>query len=105
MAGMLTRRPDGIFEGPIGKTVRVDVRSKDPVRTVEIFYAGEVDGEAPFEFEIKSGRHKLLVVALGSDSDQKVNVVEIANDEEHHLRFFFWSTSHFSTTLTIEGVA
>ena len=104
MQGTLTRRDDGIFEGKIGEKVEVDVRSDESVKTVRIFYAGEDDGSAPFEFVIKEGVNKLLVVALGAGSNQKVNVVELLDGNEHHLRFFFWSTMNFSATLTVEGV-
>ena len=104
MACKLTRQADGSFQGKTGAKVQVDVRSDSAASAVRIAYAGEQDGEPPFEFKIKSGRNKLLVVALGVKNDQLMRVVEVDGANDCHLRNFFWSSTHFHTTLDIEGV-
>jgi hypothetical protein len=104
MPCVLRRRDDGVFEGPTGKKVRVDVVSAQPAATVRLIYAGEQDGEAPFEFKIKPGAQKLLIVALGVTNDQVMHVVEVSGNQNCPLRKFFWSSTHFHTMLDIEGV-
>ena len=103
MACSLTRLEDGSFRGKNGATVRVDIRSQDPASTVRIIYAGEEDGEAPFEFTIKPGKTKLLIAALGVENNQRMSVVELDGASECALKTFFWSSTHFHTTLDIEG--
>lgn len=103
MACKLTRQADGSFQGETGANVQVDVRSNQPASTVRIIYAGDQDGDAPFEFTIKSGKNKLLIVAVGVTNDQKMRVVEVDGQNECHLRNFFWSSTHFHTALDIEG--
>jgi uncharacterized OsmC-like protein len=104
MACSLKRRQsDGVFVGTAGRKVRVDVQSEQPAELVQLIYAGEVDGAPPFEFTIKKGQQKLLIVAVGVDSDQRMKIVELSGDEVCPLRNFFWSTTHFHTTLDIEG--
>jgi hypothetical protein len=97
------RKSDGVFVGTTGSKVRVDLQSEQPATLVQMIYAGEIDGTAPFEFTIQKGRQKLLIVAAGVDSDQRMKIVELAGTEVCHLRNFFWSTAHFHTTLDIEG--
>jgi hypothetical protein len=104
MACKLTREEDGSFTGRNGQTVQVDVRSEDTASTVRIIYAGEDDGDAPFEFTIKPGRNKLLVAALGVDDNQRMRVVELDGDTVCPLKTFFWSTTNFHTTLDINGI-
>jgi hypothetical protein len=103
MACTLIRQDDGTFAGKRGRTVRVDVQSDRPASVVRISYAGEQDGTAPFEFTVKPGRQKLLITALGVDNDQRMKVVEIAAGQPCHLKNFFWSATHFHTTLDIVG--
>lgn len=104
MACKLTRQPDGSFQGKSDAKVQVDIRSDQPASTVRIIYAGVQDGDAPFEFKIKSGMNKLLIAAVGVKNDQRMRVVEVDGKNECHLRNFFWSSTHFHTTLDIEGV-
>ncbi len=105
MACKLTRQPDGSFQAKTGEKVQVDVRSDDgAAKTVRITYAGEQDGAAPFEFETKADKNKLLIVAVGVKDDQKMEVVEVDGANECHLKNFFWSSTHFHTTLDIVGV-
>jgi hypothetical protein len=103
MACKLTRIPGGTFTARAGAKVEVDVRSDEPASTVRIIYAGDQDGEAPFEFTVKEGRHLLLVVALGVNNQQRMNVVEVDGEDDCQLKRFSWSTSRFHTTLPIEG--
>lgn len=104
MACKLTNM-EGVFEGAAGETVTIEVRSEQPAEVVKIFYAGETDGEPPFQFQIKEGLHKLLVAAVGLEAGQKIRVVEVdAQGNECDLRNFFWSPDHFHTTLDIAGV-
>jgi hypothetical protein len=105
MACVLTRRDDGVFEGKIGKTVEIDLRSERPVALVRLAYAGKDDGAAPFEFRIVSGPQKLLIVALGAGKTvQQMRIVEDPGGDACHLRNFFWSPTNFFTSLDIEGV-
>jgi hypothetical protein len=104
MACVLKRQDDGSFRGKAGRTIQVDVRSTLPATTVRIVYAAEQDGVPPFEFTIKAGRQKLLVLALGVTNDQRIRIVEVSDPEDCHLKNFFWSSTHFHTTLDIEGV-
>jgi len=104
MACKLKRRQsDGVFVGDAGVKVRVDVQSEEPAALVQLIYAGELDGTAPFEFTIRKGRQKLLIAAAGVDSDQLMKIVELSGSDACHLRNFFWSTTHFHTTLDVEG--
>ena len=104
MACSLKRRQsDGVFVGRVGTKVRVDLQSDQPATLVQLIYAGDLDGTTPFEFTIKKGLQKLLIVATGIVGDQRIKVVELSGDEICHLRNFFWSTTHFHTTLDIEG--
>jgi hypothetical protein len=104
MACTLKRRQsDGVFVGAAGQKVRVDVQSEQPASLVQLIYAGELDGTPPFEFTIQKGRQKLLIVAVGVDGDQRMQIVELSANAVCHLRNFFWSTTHFHTTLDIEG--
>jgi hypothetical protein len=104
MACTLKRRAsDGVFVGAAGRKVRVDVRSDQPATLVQLIYAGELDGVPPFEFTIKKGRQKLLIAAAGVVGDQRMKIVELSGAEVCPLRNFFWSTTHFHTTLDIEG--
>lgn len=98
------RHSDGVFVGKVGRKVRVDVLSEQPASLVQLIYAGELDGKAPFEFTVQKGRQKLLIVAAGVDGDQRMRIVELLEDDEVcQLRNFFWSTTHFHTMLDIEG--
>lgn len=106
MACVLRRRPDGVFEGTTGATVAIDLTSNQPSRLVHLFYAGEHDGTAPFQFTIRPGKNKLLVVAVGTavaGLTQRMVIIE-AGSPPCPLRLFFWSTTNFSTMLDIEGV-
>lgn len=104
MACSLKRRQsDGVFVGTTGRKVRVDVESEQPAALIHLTYAGEGDDTAPFEFTIQKGQQKLLVVAAGVEDDQLMRIVELSGDEVCFLRKFFWSTTHFHTTLDIEG--
>ena len=104
MACSLKRRQsDGVFVGTAGRKARVDVQSEQPATLVQLIYAGELDGTPPFEFTIQKGRQKLLIAAAGVVGDQRMKIVELSGDEVCHLRNFFWSTTHFHTTLDIEG--
>lgn len=100
----LERNDEGVFVGPKGKKVRIDVRSDTPASLVQLFYAGEKDGEPPFEFTIKAGKQKLLIVAAGMGGPQRMKIVELSGAEVCPLRNFFWSNTNFSTLLDIEGV-
>ncbi len=60
--------------------------------------------EPPFEFMIKAGKQKLLVIAVGVERNQVMDIVELSGDTVCFLRRFFWSNTNFSTTLDIEGV-
>ena len=104
MGCRLTRQPDGRFRGRAGETVRIEVRSGDPANTVRIAYAGKQDGDPPFDFVIQQGENKLLVVALGAQDGQKMTVVEVEGENVCPLKRFFWSRTHFHTTLDIEGI-
>ncbi len=104
MAGKLIRQDDGSFQGKTDTLIQVDVRSEQPASMVRIAYAGEQDGAAPFEFQIKAGMNKLLVVALGVSDGQKMELVEAHGANDWHLRNFFWSKTNFHATLDIEGV-
>lgn len=104
MGCVLKRQGDGSFQGKTGRKIQVDVRSTQPASTVRIIYAAEQDGVTPFELTIKAGRQKLLIAALGVVNDQRMRVVEVADPEDCHLKNFFWSSTHFHTTLDIEGV-
>jgi hypothetical protein len=103
MACKLTRIAGGTFQGRTGARVAVDVRSDARAKTVRIAYAGEQDGQAPFEFTVKRGLNQLLVVALGVQDGQKMTVVEVGTDD-CPLRRFAWSTTHFFTAITIQGI-
>jgi hypothetical protein len=83
--------------------VRIDLRSEKPATLVRIFYAGEQDGDVPFEFTIKAGRQKLLLVASGAERNQRMRIVELSGRDVCQLRNFFWSPTNFSTVLDIEG--
>ncbi|HYR83801.1 MAG TPA: hypothetical protein VE422_06965 [Terriglobia bacterium] len=104
MACKLTKQDNGSFRGDNGAVVTVGLRSDEPASTVRIIYAGEEDGEAPFEFTLKPGKSKLLIAALGIKNNQKMRVVELDGVTECPLKTFFWSSTHFHTTLDIEGV-
>jgi hypothetical protein len=108
MACTLERRDDGVFEGKTGRTIQIDIDSDQPAALVKLFYGGDLDGEAPFEFKIRKGPQKLLVVAAGVESDeentQHMRIVERSGGEDCFLRHFFWTPKHFHTTLDIEGV-
>lgn len=104
MACSLERNDEGVFVGPTGRKVRIDVRSDKPAALVQLFYAGEQDGEPPFEFTIKAGKQKLLIVAAGVDRPQRMKIVELSGAAVCPLRNFFWSNTNFSTLLDIEGV-
>jgi hypothetical protein len=108
MACVLKRGDDGVFRGKSGQTVEIDVESDKPAVLVKLFYAGDQDGEAPFEFNVRKGRQKLLVVAAGVETDedepQHMRIVERSGGEDCFLRHFFWTPTHFHTTLDIEGV-
>lgn len=104
MARQLTRQDDGSFQGNTNAIVQVDLRSEQPASIVRIVYAGEQDGAAPFEFRIKAGVNKLLLVALGVSDSQKMELVEADGANDWHLRNFFWSKTNFHATLEIEGV-
>lgn len=104
MGCKLTRQPNGGFRGPAEERVRIDVRSDQPASVVRIAYAGEQDGDPPFEFLIRQGENKLLVVALGAQDGQKITVVELEGENACPLKRFFWSRTHFHTTLDIEGI-
>jgi hypothetical protein len=93
-----------VFEAPTGKKVEINLESALPAKTVRLTYAGEEDGEAPFEFKIKAGPQKLLLVAVGVKNNQTMSVVEVSGNTSCPLRKFFWSNTHFHTTLDIEGV-
>jgi len=100
----LTRRDDGVFVGKTGRTVEIGIRSDQPASVVRLTYAGTEDGEAPFTFTIKKGLQKLLVVAIGvSTGVQLMRIVEDPDGDDCHLKNFFWSPTHFHTTLDIEG--
>jgi len=105
MACILTRRSsDGVFVGKTGKTVEIGIQSDHPARIVRLTYAGTQDGAAPFTFKIQSGIQKLLVVALGTGTGvQQMKIVEDPSGDNCRLRNFFWSPTHFHTTLDIEG--
>jgi hypothetical protein len=86
--------------------VTIDVVSEQAARVSHVFYAGEHDGEAPFEITIQAGLQQLLVVVLGeapAGLTQKVFVVE-QGAEDCQLRMFKWSTKRFSIALDVEGV-
>lgn len=104
MARCLIRQSDGTFRGATGTMVRLEIRSDRPASTVRLFYAGDEDGEPPFEIRIRPGRNKLLVAALGAEDGQRLRVVEVDGAVDAHLKNFFWSSTHFHTTLDIEGV-
>lgn len=97
------RQSDGVFVGTTGRKIRIDVQSQAEASLVKLMYAGELDGEPPFEFTIKAGRQKLLIAAIGVDDDQLMKIVELSGGDACFLRNFFWSTTHFHTTLDIEG--
>ena len=103
MACVLSRQ-NRVFQGTVGSDVRIAVRSNTPAGTVRIVYAGDQDSTPPFTFKIKEGKHKLLVWAVGCESGQKMQVVEVDGRNDCRLRTFFWSGANFFTTLTIEGV-
>ena len=104
MACNLTRREDGVFTGRTGKSVEIGLRSEAPARVVRLTYAGTDDGDEPFTFTIKTGLNKLLIVAVGGSSGvQLMKVTEDPGGEACHLKNFFWSRTHFFTTLDIEG--
>ena len=105
MACNLTRQPDGSFQGKIGSKIQIVVRSdENAAEIVRLFYAGEQDVDAPYEFEIKADKNKLLIVAIGVKDDQRMRIVELEGSCECHLKNFFWSSTHFHTTLDIVGV-
>jgi hypothetical protein len=104
MACKLTRRDDGVFIGKTGQTVEIGIRSTEPARIVRMTYAGTQDGEAPFTFKIQSGFQKLLVVAIGTGAGvQQMKIVEDPSGSMCHMKNFFWSPTHFHTTVDIEG--
>jgi len=104
VACILKRRDDGVFVGKTGRTVEIGIRSTQPAQVVRLMYAGTEDGAAPFTFTIKKGPQKLLVVAIGVNANvQHMRIVEDPSDADCHLRNFFWSPTHFHTTLDIEG--
>jgi hypothetical protein len=104
VACILKRRDDGVFVGKTGRTVELGIRSAQPAGVVRLIYAGTEDGAAPFTFTIKPGRHKLLVIAIGVVAGvQLIKVVEDPAGGDCHLKNFFWSPTHFHTTLDIEG--
>lgn len=101
----LARQPGGTFKARVGARITVDVRSDQPAETVHIFYAGEQDGEAPFEFVVQRGAFPLLLAAVGVEQDQRMLVVEDDGTEQGcPVKRFSWSRAHFHTTLVIEGV-
>lgn len=104
MACKLVRQPGGTFTAPAGSKITIAVRSDQPARTVRITYAGEQDGDAPFEFRVRKGRNLLLVVAVGVAQDQRMLVVEVDGATDCPLKRFSWSSTHFHTTLPVEGV-
>lgn len=103
MACKLTREGGGVFSAPIGSKIAIDVRSDTPAQTVRISYAGEQDGEAPFEFKVKEGRHVALLVALGAEESQRMTLVEVSGDEDCTLKRFTWSSTNFSTSIIVKG--
>lgn len=105
MACILTRRAsDGVFVGKTGKTVEIGIQSEQPARIVRLTYAGTQDGTAPFTLTIQGGLQKLLVVAIGTGTGvQQMQIVEDPSGSNCRLRNFFWSPTHFHTTLDIEG--
>lgn len=104
MACNLTRGADGVFTGTTGKSVEIGLRSDTPAKIVRLTYAGTDDGAAPFNFTIKRGLNKLLIVAVGESSGvQLMKVTEDPGRNGCHLKNFFWSRTHFFTTLDIEG--
>lgn len=104
MSCTLTREPGGVFTAPVGSQVEIDIRSERPAETVRISYAGDQDGEAPFEFTVKEGKHVVLVVALGVEERQRMTLVEISGEDECPLKRFTWSTTNFSTSIAVKGV-
>src|SRR5215510_3465731 len=106
MACVLKQQTNGSVQGPTGATVTVAVRSKQTASTVQIFYAGTQDGQAPFQFTIQQGLNKLLIAALGVTNGQRMSVVEVdgAQDCNPPLQIFFWSSTSFFTALDIVGV-
>ena len=103
MACKLKREPGGTFTAPVGSKIEIDVRSDTPAQTVRITYAGEQDGEGPFEFKVKEGKHVVLVVALGLEENQRMTLVEIAGEDECALKRFTWSSTNFSTAIAVKG--
>ena len=104
MACSLTRREGGVFTASSGQSVEIGLRSATPARIVRLTYAGTEDGDAPFSFTVKKGLNKLLIVAVGeSDDVQLMKVTEDPEGDACHLKNFFWSRTHFFTTLDIEG--
>ncbi|MEO5823671.1 MAG: hypothetical protein ABIT71_24465 [Vicinamibacteraceae bacterium] len=82
----------------------LELRSPGAAGLVQIFYAGEEDGVAPFEFVIRKGKNKLLLVAVGAVDRQRMLVLETFGAGECPLKLFTWTRTHFFTTLDIEGV-
>lgn len=103
MACKMTRERGGSFTAPIGSKITIDIRSDQPAETVRIIYGGEQDGETPFEFRVKGGKHALLVVALGAKQDQRMTLVELSGQQECALKRFTWSSTHFHTAINVEG--
>lgn len=104
MSFQLARREDGKFEGATGARLRIGVLSARPASLVRIEYAGVQIAAQPFEFDIKNGENKLLVLVLGAENGQEMEVVELAGEEQRRLKRFFWSQAHPHATLDVVGV-
>jgi len=104
MAFKLQRLNTGDWQGKIGETVSIDVRSNQNAQTVRITYGGKVDSTAPFQFDIRSGLAALLVTALGVKNGQEVEIVEVDGTKTQILKSFFWSKQKFFDFVNVQGV-
>jgi len=103
MAFKLTRKNDGTWEGAVGDTVTLDVRSVKPAKTVRIVYGGKEDGSPPFQFDIRTGLASALVVAQGVKNGQEIEIHEIDGATSQVLKSFFWSKTDFFDFVLVRG--
>ncbi len=94
------------YKAKVGSQVTVELRAAKNagVRIVKIGYDGQIDGEPPFQFDVKHGPRLLTVLVTALELNAMIRIVETCGNSEVEILKYKYKRTQDPRSVIVDGI-